>query len=976
MIKGQLEEIIKKEKNVIPFLKSLTSDKKKELAKDLEEIHTTVFESKWIEKKGTFGVSYETEHSHSQAQRDIVHLACFVCLNKTKARKLVNRWNLANDEYLEILEWYTPNWYNEFIQKDPPWNLTYLTAMKLSKQGKIVMTDELVRNKLTTAILENKRVNDKHISLYKPENLTQFKETLENHIWLLFEEETQINNYYNVLYIDNYKDGNDIWIHSFTTLSKEGRIDRKRLTKAVILTSTKGFNKTLSGWYYELLEKLKLSKNEAIEFQQELLSSLHSPHSKVVNQVLKIFKSIAAEKKFEASSFVDNSSILLSSETKSVVNSTLMILDKVANKHKDLTAAVCLVCAEVMLNTDEKLQLRAAKIIVKFADNNAEELCEELNMYHENMMHSVKEILGSFLTEVDTLVDSNDIVSGKMNLLSEENKVEEYKELNDIIFFVNQSLENNAEHHIDLLIAYLPILSSKIDRSNVTKLEPLFKRAFDVSMWMDWQSRTGNIEVQAALLINDFSEILMKRYPSELSNFQQFKEKKIKILEGEYHAESYKERLKNIEDQLIPDYLYQIHRSLFVKSKEIIKQNKTVQLLSTPTHLPCWIHPEGLIKRINDYATEGVQMDLFDFQIALGRVPFFNLENPKEINCNSVSDNTIRNILKYLFNQYDITNESFERPDLWIQVLLSKNILSDIEIFKEKTGNPLSFERSNYNWDCEPRNASYKSYDYQTQKEILVPYTRKKITIYDSADSSKKSESLIGSVKKFFKKHSKKEVISVYNHIKFSKGSYFINLSEHDDLKFLYLFPNTPSPYLGKVIKSILKESTFFDEQSKRNTIRILQGLHEIWQRDDLGEVTYLFLGYGILCSDKVAREVACEIWIKTISEGNIKNKELGRILGQLQHGDFSPMKRFTDLISNNLYNISKKHNQSLLELIDNMIGYMNEDPLRGTKKLLELFNEMKTKFPGYKMSELTTDKLTIWEETKSLHLIITKINK
>ena len=468
----------------------------------------------------------------------------------------------------------------------------------------------------------------------------------------------------------------------------------------------------------------------------------------------------------------------------------------------------------------------------------------------------------------------------------------------------------------------------------------------------------------------------MKKYPKELSNFKQFKEKKVKKLEGHHLAERYKERLQDIEDQFIPDYIYQIHRSLFVKSKEIIQQNKTVQLLSTPTHLPCWIHPEVLIKRINNYANEGVLIDLFDFQIALGRVPFFNLENPEEINCNSISDHSIRNVLKYLLNQYDITNETFERPDLWIQALLSKNILRDVEIFKEKIDNPLLFEISNYRWDCAPRDGSYKSYDYQKQKEIIVPHTRKEITIYDTPDSSEKSESLIGNVKKLFKKNSKKELISVYNHIKFDKESYLLNLSEHDDLKFLYLFPNNPSPYLGKVIKSILKESTFFNEQDKRNTIRILQGLHEIWQKDDLGELTYLFLGFGLLCSDKVAREVASEIWIKTISEVNINNKELGRVLGQLQYGDFSSMKRFTDLISNNLYNISKQHNQSLLELIDYMISYMNEEPFRGTKKLMELFNELKTSFPDYKISELTKSKLTKWEDTKSLKPIITKIKK
>ena len=67
---------------------------------------------------------------------------------------------------------------------------------------------------------------------------------------------------------------------------------------------------------------------------------------------------------------------------------------------------------------------------------------------------------------------------------------------------------------------------------------------------------------------------------------------------------------------------------------------------------------------INSYANEVVLIDFFDFQIEHGRVPFFVMENPEEINCKSISHNSIRNFLKNLFNKYDITNETFEPSDL------------------------------------------------------------------------------------------------------------------------------------------------------------------------------------------------------------------------------------------------------------------------------------------------------------------------
>ncbi len=175
--------------------------------------------------------------------------------------------------------------------------------------------------------------------------------------------------------------------------------------------------------------------------------------------------------------------------------------------------------------------------------------------------------------------------------------------------------------------------------------------------------------------------------------------------------------------------------------------------------------------------------------------------------------------------------------------------------------------------------------------------------------------------------------------------------------------------FLSQVIHNNLNESTFFNETSKKNMINLLKGLHEIWYRDDFNESTYLFLATGLLCSDKVARELASEIWVKANSENKINNALLGEIIGKLELGEYAPLKRFTDLFAASLFNISNKHNESLFILLDNMIGNMNNEPIRGIKNLLEMFLELKYSFPHIEIGQSTKEKLSKWEENTKVFL-------
>lgn len=981
MLANELEDIVKKEKDIIPFLKKLTPSDKKTIVPFLKKFKEKIFESYTVEKKTKWGISYTSENTHTEKQRALVHKACFVCFNKTDIRKaFFNVSSLSvSDDYIEnIIPWYTPKWYGDLINENIPWELSYEKTMQLSKKGLLEPSHELILNKLPNSIVEYEWKNNKRLNFYRPDVLLQHKETLNEHIWFLFEEESSINNYYNYLHLENYKGGNDIWIDTFSNLINENKLNRKKVLIATIYSSTKGFNKTLSGWFFDLLIKLDPTADEVLSLQNEFFAALNSPHSKVINTILKYFKVVANQKKFKHSVFIENASILLNSETKSVVNSTLMILDKIVKAHKTSKVSVCKKAAEALINVDEKIQLRAAKIIEKQGDPKKQELLEEIGLYTDNLFHTSKEVLKDYIIADEEIEDYVHEVE-EAKFLIDENKLPNYETLDDLIFFVSQVIDNNEVYHIDLLLSYLPKINILLNKDNVIKLEPIFKRSLDLSLSYDgWNSQIGSLESEAAYYLNDFAEILMKQYSVELQSFRKTKDQKIKKLKQDrYYNSHYKENLKEIEHQTIPDYIYQIHHFLFIKSKSLIKRGLSLDLLSTPTHAPCWIDPVVLIDRIVSYQKSNEEINLYDFQIALGRLPLN--EKPAEIaeNIDRIKDESIKEVLKYHFDLLEIQDSNISRPELWLQSVLSRNKEKEITYFQEYLSNPLQKEKGSYSWDCKLRDHFYKEYDYTKGKEVQKKMVRKELKFIDFNLQKTESEPIISSIKSIFNKKKKPiKVSSIYEYMHFKKQKYYTTIQPNDDVKFLLLSPNNPSMFLSNVIHNNLKESTFFDESSKKNMINLLKGLYEIWHRKDYKESTYLFLATSLLCSDKVARELVAEIWIKANSEQKVNNILFGEMVGKLESGEYAPIKRFTDLLTSNLFNVSKKHNEYLFDFLNAAIGHMNNTPIRGVKKLLEIFLELNYNFTDLEISPLTKEKLSEWKETKTLKPVIAKLLK
>jgi hypothetical protein len=129
-----------------------------------------------------------------------------------------------------------------------------------------------------------------------------------------------------------------------------------------------------------------------------------------------------------------------------------------------------------------------------------------------------------------------------------------------------------------------------------------------------------------------------------------------------------------------------------------------------------------------------------------------------------------------------------------------------------------------------------------------------------------------------------------------------------------------------------------------------------------------------MISSDKTVRTYAAELWIKGVTEKYIDSGLIGKIIGKHEQIELAPLKRFTDLVISNMFQISKKHNKVLESLLACCIEQMSDTPISGCKKLLEIYAEVLSVNKSTIINEHVITRLNIWESTETLKKVIQKL--
>lgn len=956
-------------KEIVPFLQSLTAAQKKELIPVIKELEKKFF-GNW---QAINWQQQSTERRHL-----ILLLSAFVCHKQSDFEKfMMSVWILDPVKLEEVINWYCPDWFSAFVDKMQSRGMlfhsfSYDTAMSLVARGCFVPSKELIARMLPNYIYEHRDKKNHFV----PEKLLKYPATLDEHVWMLFEVDSNINTAGSWFVYDpeKGKQSHAGWIIVFKEFTASGKLDRGRVLRESLHASNRNFNKTASGWFIGLFDEMEPSKAELLSLQQELFTVLGSPHSKPVNTALQCIKKIMTEPAFALAGFLDCVPVLLSSNAKNVVSNTLMVLDKLAAKHADSRVTICSAVMQVFIHADDDLQARAAKIIVANKDHLDDALKAELSAYSSTLLATARQLLGELLHDTSKGVGA-DLSADTVYVTrkGEGMPLPVVESIDDLVFMMSQALDNNQSWHIDVLPAALIRWLPQLKGEGVARLEPALQRALKL-MKQEINSTQGWLDHLLATFVIDVCKFLIISRGKDAAALDGL----IVATRRAWEQQPFLQRIVEKAMSPLPNWetdigkaIYHTHKQLLIAGMEKIRSGDPLPLLCTPTHEPGWLDPVVLVERLSLYQQAGQWPDGTDVQVAISRC---NLDDTSDaiLLAEKLLKGELLNLCLFLFGKQAEPQEPFIHQEAWMAASLALPVKQQYEAFASFSyyGKDFRYYTGQFDWEVFNGPFTNTRYDSKLGKNVPFADTIKQIRVH-LPERVHVGEAAGKYLKRLFSGLLSKAPATTAAELIYERyrlHDHYIWGLENDIRRLLMLVPNNPEPFLALLLKRFLDKPVFGGEPEKRIIIAAVQALHEIWRRP--GNMAHVFVGVCMLCSDKTAASVAGEIWLEQVAAGSIDNELLGKAIGLQLCVEFVPVKRFTDLVSQQMMRVSAQHNQALAVLLEHVVVELPATPIKNLKKVLELYFEVLDVNRVTLSNVIIKSKLQAWKKTAALQKI------
>ena len=958
-IEERFNEIVEKQQGdaIIPFLQGLTPEERKSLVPCLnkQEEHYNKFVQL---EPNTYGTRATPE------QHRILNLTAFVIYSQKEYSKYY--WGINVERLNELISWHVPTWLNSFFKESERkdsrdfYNMDYEILMDWLEQGvlKVSPTPQTIAGYLvsyinTTAILQKREI------------------TLKEHIWYLFEYDCGQN------WMDNRNGGSPYYPYRY--LIENGLLDRMRVLKESLLAVNRNMNKNLCSWFAGMFEALAPSVEEQLELQPELFAVLSCPHSRPTNIILKLLKNLCSHPQFPTEEFLNQTSVLFASDVKAVHQNTLAILNKLAKERKEYRDAICCAAAQGLMSREESIQSKIVKLIQTYGDTESATLKEALSVYVDTMLTGIKQELKPYLegsssdiTPANPTTNNAPFISESYEpippIISEENRIPEITSTEDLIFLASQVLEVNEVYHFEQFISSLIQWDAQLEAGQVSQWTPIFQRAYKLIL-SGRNSRTGILDDMMATFLVDYSKLLIRRFPEEGKELKVLHEKMVQKDEvqrghwGFCNLQSLtirKKRNKQIE--------HRVHRQLLCHTLDMLESNKPrLPLLSTPTHIPMFIDPAILIQRLKQYQQADVEPNSQDMQIALSRTVLDETTAQLLSTITQELEGEYRNLLLFLFGEKESAPQSpFTHPAWWMTAGLIKSPETVYPEFKDFPYNesPREFLTGNFAWKTYLESHSYIDY---TKK--VVEWTSSTISIHLPEGQNVRiiNKGKYNERAEYHPRTPHPLLVEIY----YPQGKYFDDISK-DLPRLLWLAPNTPEPLLAWCICQAIYDPMLNEVREVNVTRTTIETFHQF--RHTWHEISYLLEASCMLVADKTSRAYAAEIWIERANQGCIDSSRIGRILGSHQNTGWGPLKRLTDLIQQQMMNVSPLHNRELEKLLTAMLAELPEKPVKDLKKLLEIYAEILSINNSKAEDERVLHLLDVWKGVANLKKAVMNI--
>ncbi len=586
-MRDDLNKLIKKAdwKGVLDYLDPLSSAERYNIFSYLIEldINTKLLGHNGWDLKGKKREDFFENRKKISSCLDIAILAC--TRNSEEVKKITTNFGLSigyqigkclfspDLGYRPIIYFfsnYSPNYLDSAIKeitKERFSQMDFKLLWKLHENGWVSFDEELFVMRLFTIYgFDNNHFLDANFQMANPEALTR--------VFLQFYKyEIPVLDLIKAETID-YKNGlsakaSTYWSEVFKILLKNGLIPRS-LLKGLLESLLNNWKKPHLNWHVSLILLLSPTKEEYIEHQKLLFALLNSDNVRTLNFAVEILCAVYQETSFDHESFIASApNLFIQEKVDKALAKLLSIVEFSLDNHPNLQKDISQHLSLGLLQVNTQTQAKFATLLMKYTPETEIETWVE--PYTSVLKIRALEILG---------MEQQDL-----EILDEPKEAEELKSVSlpqrwdDLLFHIGTCIKTKSACDIDLFFEGLIQLQDSVPEDYQKQLRP-YQRQLNKRFW----------EIEAMLYFKEY-----------INNWCEGRKK-------------FTETVK-IEVSHIP---FLRHKSRLTFNK--LQKKDKLSFLSTPTHLPFFVHPDILVDRLLKYEEIKESPDLEDLIVAINRI--------------------------------------------------------------------------------------------------------------------------------------------------------------------------------------------------------------------------------------------------------------------------------------------------------------------------------------------------------------------
>ena len=605
----------------------------------IPELHKIDVNEELIKGKGydLRGEEREAFYDNWEKTRASLHYAQIVCTrNFEDVKKTINTdalvkhsalyWYLfqpalGHEPLLEFYNLYKPNYLDNYLQalsKDRSFNADFKLIWILYKNDWLQFNEEFfVRRLFTIYGFNNNHIKDAQFLIENPEVIEKVFLQFYNHEVPILD----IIKCESIYYSNRIIKACIYWTEVFKILIEKNLLPDRHIIKNLLESLLNNWKKPHLDWHVRILELFQPTRIEYLEYQQLLFACLNLGHVSIVNFAVKCIELIYKEKQFAVEDFLINVQSLFAKEKcgKSIL-SVLQIIDYLAQNNPAIQQDLHTYLVVALLQTDAKVQTKTAQLLVKYT--KAEILEEVIDPYTSLLKQSAKTILNV----ADTEQEEQQFAHPKIEI----QPVLAPSSWNDLLFHIGACINTKSAADIDLFLEGLNQLQNQIPIDYAEQIKPYIKQLRGCT---------------CLAYLNYFFENWLN----------------IRINKN-YSLTDYARELDSIP------FLQHKCELLFNK----LKNKSNLPFLSTPTHLPFYIHPDVFLDRLLAYEKKKKKIDIEDLIIACNRILLSVIDDIVKQKAKKLTGEYALAI-QYLLGVHDIIEPNETLLPLWTQVTRTKN---------------------------------------------------------------------------------------------------------------------------------------------------------------------------------------------------------------------------------------------------------------------------------------------------------------